>query len=82
MLGTGEACFTDADLDCPDFPFLLIAPNESRLVERFAAALTVDAASYILRGGSFWLTKPGWGPLWGLSVLSSSHVTVRTVISY
>lgn len=26
------------DLDCSDFPFLLIAQNESRLVECFAAA--------------------------------------------
>jgi len=30
-LGIGEAYFTDADLDCSDFPFVLIAQNESRL---------------------------------------------------
>lgn len=38
MLGACEAYFTDADLDCFDFPFVLIAQNDSRLEERFAAA--------------------------------------------
>lgn len=38
MLGTGEAYFTDADLDCSDFPFVLITQNESRLEEHVVAA--------------------------------------------
>lgn len=36
-LGTGEAYFTDAGLDCSDFQFLLIAQNKSRLEDCFVA---------------------------------------------
>lgn len=81
MLGTAEASFTGPDLGCSDFPLLLIAPNESRAVEHFAAALPGDTASYILRGGSFWLTKAGWDPYGAVSIIFKSCYSKEFVLS-
>lgn len=78
LLGTGEAYFTDADLDCSDFPFLLIAQINQDSWSLSQLLLKVDPASYILRVDSFWLNKPRWDS-WMLSVLSSSHVTIRAL---
>lgn len=82
MLGTGEAYFTDADLDNLYFSFLWIAQNESRLEECFiAAAWSGDPASYVLRVGSFWLNKPEWDPFGTVSIILRSCYYKDLVLS-
>lgn len=72
MLGTGEAYFTDADLDCSDFLFLLIAQIKQKLQKTPGVLIKEDPAGYVLRVDSFWLNKPRWDPSDALSIILKS----------
>lgn len=63
------------------FPLYYLPKMSQDLRSVLQLPLKVDPASYVLRGGSFWLNKPGWHSFAAVSVILKSCYYTDLILS-